>query len=36
MALRWSRDMVELRVLVDGLVMESFWDGGRARTMSPA
>ena len=28
--------MVELRVLVDGLVMESFWDGGRARTMSPA
>ena len=36
MALRRSQDAVELRVLVDGLVMESFWDQGRARTTSPA
>ena len=36
MALRRSQNTVELHVLVDGLVMESFWDGGRARTTSPA
>ena len=36
MALGRNQDAVGLRVLVDGMVMESFWDGGRARTSSPA
>lgn len=31
LALRRAQDTVTLRVVVDGIVMESFWDGGRAR-----
>jgi hypothetical protein len=36
LALRRNQDTVDLRVLVDGMVVESYWDGGRARTTLPA
>jgi beta-fructofuranosidase len=32
LALRAGQDSLALRVLVDGSVVEAFWDGGRART----
>lgn len=34
LALRATQDTLQFRVLVDGSVVESFWDGGRARTTS--
>ena len=36
LALRATADVLEVRVLVDGSVIEAFWDGGRARTTSRA
>ena len=34
LALRSSQDSLEVRVLVDGSVVEAYWDGGRARVTS--
>jgi hypothetical protein len=34
MALRRTQDTLEVRVGADGMVVEVFWDGGRARTTS--
>jgi hypothetical protein len=36
LALRETQDALDVRILVDGSVIESFWDGGRARTASRA
>lgn len=36
LAIREGQDSLEVRVLVDGCVVEAFWDGGRARSTHSA